>query len=202
MRCPKCQLDNLENANFCSGCGMQLQLACPKCGNVNPLTDKFCGGCGSPLAKTIEPERAKAATEAERKQVTVLFSDLSGYTAMTEKLDPEEVKEIRGHKFSAGSQAHFPVIRNLGFLVRNFPSARRRAERHLEQAIAAPEEIGARGLAEMAYLDLGLLCQASGKKGEPRDCLMKAKQLFEQCEAEAYLKQAKEALESLGGGSS
>ena len=31
---------------------------------------------------------------SERKHVTVLFSDLSGYTAMSEKLDPEEVKEI------------------------------------------------------------------------------------------------------------
>ncbi len=35
-------------------------------------------------------------TDQERKHVTVLFSDLSGYTAMTEKMDPEEVKEIIG----------------------------------------------------------------------------------------------------------
>jgi class 3 adenylate cyclase len=28
----------------------------------------------------------------ERKHVTVLFADLSGYTAMSEMLDPEEVK--------------------------------------------------------------------------------------------------------------
>ncbi|MDX2439283.1 MAG: adenylate/guanylate cyclase domain-containing protein, partial [Desulfobacterales bacterium] len=33
-------------------------------------------------------------TDSERKQVTVMFSDLSGYTAMTERLDPEEVKGI------------------------------------------------------------------------------------------------------------
>jgi class 3 adenylate cyclase len=36
----------------------------------------------------------RGTVEAERKHVTVLFSDLSGYTAMAEKLDPEEVKEI------------------------------------------------------------------------------------------------------------
>ncbi len=53
----------------------------------------FCGECGSPLAEKGEAERAKRATEAERKQVTALFSDLSGYTAMTERLDPEEVKD-------------------------------------------------------------------------------------------------------------
>jgi class 3 adenylate cyclase len=33
-------------------------------------------------------------TEGERKHLTVLFSDLSGDTAMSEKLDPEEVKQI------------------------------------------------------------------------------------------------------------
>jgi class 3 adenylate cyclase/tetratricopeptide (TPR) repeat protein len=36
---------------------------------------------------------------AERKRITVLFSDLSGYTAMSEKLDPEEVKEITSRIF-------------------------------------------------------------------------------------------------------
>jgi class 3 adenylate cyclase len=35
----------------------------------------------------------------ERKHVTVLFSDLSGYTAMSEKPDPEEEKEITGRIF-------------------------------------------------------------------------------------------------------
>jgi class 3 adenylate cyclase len=35
----------------------------------------------------------------ERKHVTVLFSDLSGYTTMSEKLDPEEVKEITSRVF-------------------------------------------------------------------------------------------------------
>ena len=38
-------------------------------------------------------------TVGERKHVTVLFSDLSGYTTMSEKLDPEEVKEIVGRIF-------------------------------------------------------------------------------------------------------
>jgi class 3 adenylate cyclase len=33
----------------------------------------------------------------ERRQATVLFSDLSGYTAMNERLDPEEVRSIVGN---------------------------------------------------------------------------------------------------------
>jgi class 3 adenylate cyclase len=39
-----------------------------------------------------------------RKHVTVLFSDLSGYTAMSEKLDPEEVKEIMSRIFGEIAQ--------------------------------------------------------------------------------------------------
>ncbi len=35
----------------------------------------------------------------ERKQATLMFSDLSGYTSMTEKMDPEEVKEIMSRIF-------------------------------------------------------------------------------------------------------
>ena len=37
---------------------------------------------------------SKAALEGERKQVTVLFADVPGFTAMSEKLDPEEVHAI------------------------------------------------------------------------------------------------------------
>jgi len=33
-------------------------------------------------------------SEGERRQATILFSDLSGYTVMNEKLDPEEVQEL------------------------------------------------------------------------------------------------------------
>jgi len=94
MKCPSCQSENAEGAKFCNECGYRLTLPCPKCKSVNPGSHKFCSECGSPLETLTETPKPAAATEAERKQVTVLFSDLSGYTAMTEKLDPEEVKEI------------------------------------------------------------------------------------------------------------
>ena len=37
--------------------------------------------------------------EGERKSVTVLFADVSGFTAMSEKLDPEEVHGIMDRAF-------------------------------------------------------------------------------------------------------
>ena len=113
MKCPSCQIENPEGAKFCNECGARLQLACTQCGNLNPASNKFCGGCGSALAEKEEAERAKPSTEAERKQVTVLFSDLSGYTAMTERLDPEEVKEILSRIFGQIAQV---VTKYEGFI--------------------------------------------------------------------------------------
>jgi len=61
---------------------------------------KFCGDCGHRLeVETPIEERPNPSAESERKHVTILFSDLSGYTAMSEKLDSEEVKEIMGRIF-------------------------------------------------------------------------------------------------------
>ena len=98
MRCPKCQFDSPEGINFCGKCGAKLERICPSCNLGNPLEFRFCGQCGHRLEGSatgkIEP-----AFEEERKQVTVLFSDLSGYTAMSERLDPEEVKKIMNRIF-------------------------------------------------------------------------------------------------------
>ena len=61
----------------------------------------------------IETPSKPTITDHERKHVTVLFSDLSGYTAMTEKLDPEEVKEIMDRIFGKISQV---VVKYEGFI--------------------------------------------------------------------------------------
>jgi hypothetical protein len=49
----------------------------------------------------------------------------------------------------------------------------------------------------MAYLDLGLLHRTKGRTGQARKCISEAIQIFEQTEAEGFLKQAKEALASV-----
>ncbi len=56
--------------------------------------------CGAAFNPEIQTSPATPLREAERKRITALFSDLSGYTAMTEKLDPEEVKEITSRIFA------------------------------------------------------------------------------------------------------
>ena len=99
MKCPKCQTENPENKRFCRECGAEFLLVCPNCGTVLGPEDKFCGDCGRKLAREAVPRASEVIPDAERKQVTALFSDLSGYSAMTERLDPEEVKEITGRIF-------------------------------------------------------------------------------------------------------
>jgi class 3 adenylate cyclase len=99
MECPKCQFDNREGAKFCKECGANLEVACSECGTVYDPSSKFCDECGSILDQEIDPTKPDFTSEGERKHVTVLFSDLSGYTAMSERLDPEEVKEITSRIF-------------------------------------------------------------------------------------------------------
>ncbi|MBE9569249.1 MAG: AAA family ATPase [Proteobacteria bacterium] len=99
MKCPKCQSENPDERKFCRECGAKLLPVCPQCGYENLPGDKFCGGCGQRLEEVAEAEKTLPEAEGERKHVTVLFSDLSGYTAMSEKLDPEEVKEITSRIF-------------------------------------------------------------------------------------------------------
>jgi class 3 adenylate cyclase len=59
---------------------------CSSCGQDNPGGFRFCGACGSPLAD--EPRRPAGE---ERKVVTVLFCDLVGFTARSDRADPEDV---------------------------------------------------------------------------------------------------------------
>jgi class 3 adenylate cyclase len=117
MRCPKCQFENRDEAKFCGECGHKFEISCPKCGADNRVGNKFCDECGSNLKPVKEasdqitkaklpffPQKKTIVTDTptttgERKHVTVLFSDLTGYTAMAERLDPEDVKEITSEIF-------------------------------------------------------------------------------------------------------
>jgi class 3 adenylate cyclase/tetratricopeptide (TPR) repeat protein len=64
-----------------------------------PPQAKFCDECGHKLIAEAGINAQEPVSGGERKHVTVLFSDLSGYTALSEKLDPEELKEIMNRIF-------------------------------------------------------------------------------------------------------
>lgn len=108
MICTTCHFENQVNAKFCSECGTALVKVCKECGQVNPSTGKFCSECGRPLTtRKHEPTDtvvSRPTAWSERKQATILFSDLSGYTALGEKFDPEEVKNIMSRIFGGVAQ--------------------------------------------------------------------------------------------------
>jgi hypothetical protein len=111
MRCPKCQFENPDGKKFCRECGSKLLLVCPKCAAEILPIDKFCGECGQDLKKPKEaPPKdlsfdekltkiqrylpkgltekilaQKDRIEGERKQVTVMFCDMEGFTALSER---------------------------------------------------------------------------------------------------------------------
>jgi len=90
-------------------------MKCSKCQFENPEGFQFCGKCGEKLALLPEAEKKTREIESERKHVTILFSDLTGYTAMSERLDPEEVKEIMSRIFGEIAQV---ITKYKGFIER------------------------------------------------------------------------------------
>src|SRR5437763_7634991 len=88
LLCPVCSTENPEAARFCMACGSPFARTCPSCGVEAQPGAKFCVECGASLSAPPPPAPAREMPE-ERRQVTVLFADLSGYTAVAETLDPE-----------------------------------------------------------------------------------------------------------------
>jgi ABC-type oligopeptide transport system substrate-binding subunit/class 3 adenylate cyclase/tetratricopeptide (TPR) repeat protein len=140
MKCPKCAYDCPPEFAFCPKCGTELQQSCSGCGFLAPVDFSFCPKCGSELGapEAISEEGAPDRTaerlqrlvpkayaerllatrgqvQAERRMVTILFSDVKGSTAMAEGLDPEDVMEIMDGAFDVLIE---PVYRYEGTLAR------------------------------------------------------------------------------------
>src|SRR2546426_2906161 len=117
VKCSRCEHENPPQSNYCLGCGARLAAACASCGADLPAESRFCNKCGTavkagaPAPKFASPEaytpkhlaekilRLASALEGERKQVTVLFVDVSGFTSLSERLDPEEVHSLMNRAF-------------------------------------------------------------------------------------------------------
>ena len=120
MKCPICQFENREGAKFCKECGNKLEYICPQCGIAYAPGSKFCDECGCNL--NVQPRETpqplsfdekldkiqrylpegltekilsqKDKIEGERKQVTVMFCDMAGFSPFVEKLGPEAAYDI------------------------------------------------------------------------------------------------------------
>lgn len=120
MECPFCRSQAPIGAKFCVECGNKFEVPCPACGFGNSPSHKFCAECGQKLAQVrdtpirdisfddqlnkirrylpqgliekILSQRDKI--EGERKEVTVMFCDLVGFTPLVEKLGAEEAYAV------------------------------------------------------------------------------------------------------------
>ena len=89
------------------------------------------------------------------------------------------------------------IFKNIGFLVKKAAFAGQKAEAHFKKVIELAEEMGTKTILGGAYFNLGLLHTAKKRTDKARQCLSEAIKIFEKCEAEIFVQQAKEALESL-----
>ncbi len=116
-KCGKCGFENPAGVSVCNQCASPLARACPNCNFENPGNFKFCGNCGANLLSASTARSAAQETrqylasqipsglaekitsvgkqiEGERRTVTILFADITGFTTISEKLDPEEVYNL------------------------------------------------------------------------------------------------------------
>ncbi len=119
MHCHACAAEIRAGAKFCEHCGARLDAGCPSCGARVSASARFCSECGTALGapapaageRFASPQaytpahlaerilRDRSALSGERKQVTVLFADVSGFTSISERLDPEDVHGLINHAF-------------------------------------------------------------------------------------------------------
>ena len=110
MQCPKCESENRKVVNFFEECGAKFKLVSPSCIAKMPLSKKFCRECDQspalpsehapqkfsfvqkykrfkntfPKGLTEKTLSQRNQIEAERKQVTVMFCNMEGFTPLSE----------------------------------------------------------------------------------------------------------------------
>ncbi|MBA4130031.1 MAG: hypothetical protein C0519_01255 [Hyphomicrobium sp.] len=68
------------------------KVTCTHCFAEMPEAFSFCGYCGTSLTtKDVQSTRSEAG---DLRDVTILFADLSGFTALSEHLSPEQVRDL------------------------------------------------------------------------------------------------------------
>src|SRR6266542_2250265 len=162
IQCSSCLATLPEAAKFCIKCGAPAPSVCSACGFSNVAYANFCAECGAKLAAVRSNEVQTAppfasspfATDVnlasvERRQLTVLFCDLVGSTALSSRLDPEELRVVIGtyHRCIADTVERFGgfVARYMGdgaLVYFGFPHAYEdNAERAVRSALALSSNV-------------------------------------------------------------
>jgi class 3 adenylate cyclase len=119
--CSNCGTENEAGRKFCKECAARLAAVCPACGAANGADAKFCGECAASLAAapSASPRSTPAPTPApvaERRVVSILFTDLVGFTTLAEGRDAEDTRELLSRYFDLATE----VIGRYGGVVEKF----------------------------------------------------------------------------------
>lgn len=95
MKCPECRSDNPDGANFCNRCGRKLARSSPV--DSQPISfdekiEKLQRYLPEGITQKIISQKEKL--EGERRQVTVLFCDMEGFTPLVDGLETENAYQI------------------------------------------------------------------------------------------------------------
>ena len=93
--CPECGYDNPQGANFCNHCGHKLTRSSPDDAqsiSFDEKLKKLQRYLPQGITQKIISQHEKL--EGERRQVTVLFSDMKGFTPLVDGLDTESAYQI------------------------------------------------------------------------------------------------------------
>jgi len=162
--CQSCKADIPDGSRFCPQCGAPQALKCAACGAENTAGSRFCAQCGGKLGEAATPSAAttpaaapsmsaapRAGSSAERRQLTVMFCDLVGSTALSTQLDPEDLRDVIAayHKCAATVVARFGgfIAKYMGdgvLIYFGYPEANEAdAENAVRTALAMVEAVGA-----------------------------------------------------------
>lgn len=67
---------------------------CPQCKQENPDQAKFCLGCGIKISHLQKASGSESVDHGERRQMTILFCDLVDSTPLSERMDPEDYRQM------------------------------------------------------------------------------------------------------------
>lgn len=105
MTCDQCGTENAPSSKFCHECGRPLTAHCPSCGVEVDPDHKFCHECGTAMTAAGAPGSEGDAGRGDRRFVSVLFSDLVGYTTLAEGRDPDDVRDLLTDYFERARSA-------------------------------------------------------------------------------------------------
>jgi tetratricopeptide (TPR) repeat protein len=129
----------------------------------------------------------------EKARKTLAKNQRRGWYATSEYI----LGEVNSQIATGPKPSFLRMAKNIGFLLKYVPYAGKKAEEHFNKSIELFKEIGAKSSLGQVYLSLGMLYRATKRMDQARQCILNSIDIFQECEAEGWLKQANEALESI-----